>query len=234
MPRQARGSSTDDDGGDTRRAMIVTSTAAMIAGGIALESGNLAPDHCRYCVPNRLDAAGRRELVWDHPGSARLLSDVTANGVIPLLAIADAWRSHGASQQGARDLLLVAEAAALTTAATELSKTFVARRRPEESNGGTSSYWSGHTAFAFSVAVSQATQDSMRGDPNAPWVWAIGLGLASAVGYFRVAGDAHWLTDVVTGAGIGSIAGVATPMLNRRLAGSVTISPAPGGIAVQF
>jgi hypothetical protein len=234
-PIQARA----DDPGDPKQSelrttLIVTGSAALLAGVFALESKKLSPDHCRFCTPNRLDGETRRALVWDHPANARLLSDVSANGLVPLLAFADAWRAQGPTRRAAEDLLVVTEAAMLATAATEVSKNFVARRRPEESRGGTSSFWSGHTAFAFSVVVAQATQDSMRDDPRAPWVWAIGLGAATAVGYFRVAGDAHWLTDVLAGAAAGSLAGAAAPLLNRHLVGSMTISPAPGGLALRW
>jgi PAP2 superfamily protein len=82
------------------------------------------------------------------------------------------------------------------------------------------------------VAVSQATEDTLRGDPAAPWAWGIGLGLAAAVGYLRVAGDAHWLTDVLAGAAAGTAFGVAVPLAERRLVSGVTL--APGGIAVRF
>lgn len=225
---------SDSRASELRTTLIVTGAATAIAGVFALESNRLSPDHCRFCAPNRLDADSRRALVWNHPADARLLSDVAANGVVPLLAFADAWRAQGPTRRAAEDLLVVTEAAMLATAATEVSKSFVARRRPEESSGGTSSFWSGHTAFAFSVVVAQATQDSMRDDPRAAWVWAIGLGAATAVGYFRVAGDAHWLTDVLAGAAAGSLAGAAAPLMNRHLVGSVSVSPAPGGLALRW
>jgi membrane-associated phospholipid phosphatase len=77
-------------------------------------------------------------------------------------------------------------------------------------------------------------QDSMRGDEAAPWVWAIGLTLASGVGYLRVAGDAHWMTDVLAAAAVGSAFGVGVPLLEKRLVHGVTIAPAPGGFALRF
>jgi membrane-associated phospholipid phosphatase len=82
--------------------------------------------------------------------------------------------------------------------------------------------------------AAQAMQDTLRGDEAAPWVWAIGLTLATGVGYLRVGADAHWLTDVLAGAAVGTAIGVAVPLFEKRLVKGVTIAPAPGGFAIRF
>ncbi|HET7825057.1 MAG TPA: phosphatase PAP2 family protein [Anaeromyxobacter sp.] len=215
--------------------------AAGITTGALLADGLLAcvrTPECRICVPSDLDEDARERLRWMGPASAQRLSDALANGAIPLLPAVDALRSTRSLEGAGRDVLVVAEAASLAGLATEAAKDGFARRRPglpangPASSAANHSLWSGHTSFAFSVAVSQATEDTLRGDAAAPLAWAIGLALATSVGYLRIAGDAHWLTDVLAGAAVGSALGVAIPLAERRLAGSVAL--VPGGIAVRF
>jgi len=233
--RAARAGSGEDLRKDTLRAAAITASA--LALDVALSSVNTTA--CRICTPDRLDASARDALRWRDPTSAARASDLLANVAIPALAGADALRSTGSFPGAARDGLVLAEAASLASLATEGAKDGFARRRPglptsgPASPAGNHSLWSGHTSLAFSIAVAQATQDTLRGDPAAPWAWAVGLTLASAVGYLRVAGDAHWLSDVLAGAVAGSAFGVAVPLAEKRLVG-VTLAPAPGGIAIRF
>jgi membrane-associated phospholipid phosphatase len=75
------------------------------------------------------------------------------------------------------------------------------------------SFYSGHSALAFSIAAASGTVSTLRGYHSAPWVWAVGMTLASGVGYLRMAGDKHWLTDVLVGAAVGGGVGAAVPLL---------------------
>jgi membrane-associated phospholipid phosphatase len=53
-----------------------------------------------------------------------------------------------------------------------------------------------------------------------------GVPLAAATGYFRLAADRHYLTDVLAGAGVGLAVGYAVPALNApRSAMRPTITP---------
>lgn len=222
---------------DTWRAASITVGALVLTEVLAAtwENGD-----CRICSPPALDERARDALVWDHPRDAQRASDVIAKLAIPVLAGADAIRSTGSWGDAGRDALVVAEAFSLTGLATTIAKGGFARLRPGlpdepgQASGAYHSLWSSHTSLAFSVAVAQAMQDTLRDDPAAPWAWGIGLSLASAVAYLRVAGDAHWLTDVLAGAAVGSAFGVAVPLLERRLVKGVSIAPAPGGIAIRF
>jgi membrane-associated phospholipid phosphatase len=62
--------------------------------------------------------------------------------------------------------------------------------------------------------------------------------MAAGVGYLRVAGDAHWVSDVLAGAAIGGAIGWAVPWtLHRPRSGKgseVQLLPAPGGFALRF
>jgi membrane-associated phospholipid phosphatase len=44
----------------------------------------------------------------------------------------------------------------------------------------------------------------------------VGLTLAAATGYFRVAADRHYLSDVLVGGGLGSLIGFVNPFFVHR------------------
>ncbi len=212
-------------------------TAAASAVALGLSSPLLAPSGCRMCGTDAFDARAREALAWRSPALARSASDVLASGVIPLGAVLNSVlsaRSSGQPSAAAVDLLVVAEAAALAAVPNLVAKDAVARRRPE---GGNGSFYSGHTSLAFSVAAAAGTVSTMRGYPSAPWVWAGGMALATGVGYLRVAGDAHWTTDVAAGAVAGGLVGFAVPwFLHRPLRARRrwAVLPAPGGLTILF
>ncbi len=230
-----------DDGAalrtDTWRAAGITVGALVLTEVIAASWKTTA---CRICGAGSFDENARDALRWSHPEDAQRASDVLAKLALPILAGADALRSTRSWGNAGRDVLVVSETASLTMLTTQIAKGGFARLRPGlpatdgQSSSAYHSLWSYHSSLAFSIAVSQAMQDTLRGDDAAPWVWGIGLTLASAVGYLRVAGDAHWTTDVLAGAAVGSAFGVAVPLLEKRLVHGVTISPAPGGVALHF
>jgi membrane-associated phospholipid phosphatase len=66
---------------------------------------------------------------------------------------------------------------------------------------GNDSLPSGHTAEAFALATVIAEHY------DSPWIRLASYGLASAVGYARLNKDAHWASDVVAGAAIGTFVG---------------------------
>jgi len=69
-------------------------------------------------------------------------------------------------------------------------------KRPD---GGEHSFPSGHTTTAFFGAhlLAKEVKDSQ------PWLAVVGYGLATTTGALRVANNAHWVSDVLVGAGIG-------------------------------
>ncbi len=76
--------------------------------------------------------------------------------------------------------------------------------------GGNHSFPSGHTTQAFAVATAVADHyDSL-------WVKVGSYGLASAVGYARMERKAHWASDVLAGALIGTFVGRAVVNFNRH------------------
>ncbi len=56
----------------------------------------------------------------------------------------------------------------------------------------------------------------MRQYRGAEWVWVSGLSVAAATGYFRIAADKHYLTDVLAGAAVASSVGFLVPFVFHR------------------
>jgi membrane-associated phospholipid phosphatase len=229
----------------------VTAAAVAVWLGTELAKPSLAPSRCRVCEPGALDAAAREAVVWRAPARARRASDVLAFGLLPAGVAAHQLAAAGHAgdvEAGLVDLLLVAEAAALTADLTQAAKYGVGRRRPgvlhaEPGRAPTPdddlSFFSGHTSLAFSLAAGAGTVSELRGYRSAPWVYAGGFALAAAVGWLRMAGDAHWLTDVLAGAAVGTAVGIGVPrLLHPREpaagAGQPGAAPAALGFAAAF
>lgn len=85
----------------------------------------------------------------------------------------------------------------LATAVTLPSKDFISEIRPR--GNAYNSFPSGHTARAFAGA------EIMRREfwRVSPWIGVTGYLAATATGFMRLYNGAHWLTDVLAGAGIG-------------------------------
>jgi membrane-associated phospholipid phosphatase len=80
-----------------------------------------------------------------------------------------------------------------------------------------SSFPSRHSTLAFTTAVFAATVfDELHPDsPYRPWLWAGGLGVATAIAGIRVASGDHFVSDVVAGAALGALIGYAVPKLHE-------------------
>jgi membrane-associated phospholipid phosphatase len=233
----------------------VAITAAAVAAWVASEAAKplLAPSRCRICSPGALDDAARGALVWRHGDAARHASDVLAFAVLPSAVGAHqllAARDAGDTGAGWVDLLIVAEAAALAADLNQAVKYAAGRERPFVHYGNRRepvrdrdpddnlSFYSGHTTLAFSLAAGAGTVSDLRGYGSAPWIWAGGMAGAAAVGWLRIAADKHYLTDVLTGAVLGTAVGVAVPrLLHGREPGSAAGSQplvVPIGIGGTF
>ncbi|WP_437806240.1 phosphatase PAP2 family protein [Sorangium sp. So ce1078] len=214
--------------------LTVVGGAAWAASELAKKG--LAPDACRWCAVGPLDASVRDALLWSgNPGTAHDVSNVTVLAVAPVSALGltafAAWHD-GRTENMAADLLIVTEAMVVAMGLNQLTKYAVGRQRPYahfenpdvlycEGAGCARplphdddlSFFSGHSTAAFSLAAASGTVASMRGYRAAPWVWAQGMALAALSGYLRIASDRHYFTDVLTGAALGSAAGVLIPYL---------------------
>ena len=96
------------------------------------------------------------------------------------------------------------------------------------------SFPSGHTAYAFAGA-GFVSYVFAKCHPDSKWkipVIAGSYSVAAATGIMRIASGNHFLTDVLTGAVIGTAAGILVPLFHTDIFGSnVTVSPAPYGFS---
>lgn len=147
------------------------------------------------------------------------------------------------------------EAIVLSGAATGLIKGVAGRQRPYVAagdaddfsfgagfgNGRRASFPSGHATAAFATAAA-VTEETRHWWPRAPWiVGPVLYGGAAMVALARMYDDKHWASDVVLGAGIGTISGLSVVRYNHarphnrvdRWLGVTSlvpaVSPAPGG-----
>jgi membrane-associated phospholipid phosphatase len=97
-------------------------------------------------------------------------------------------------------------------------KYVIGRSRPNKDQGaydfhpfnGSASFPSGHATQAFAVAtVISEHYDSL-------WITLSAYGLASTVGYARLNNDAHWTSDVLAGAAIGTFVGHVVVQFNQH------------------
>ncbi len=231
---------------DLRLDLAATSIAT--AGWILTSAlqDKMAPAGCRWCSVDSFDAWGHNNLKWSSIKTADYASHALAYGLAPALAFsldALAANADDAIDGFWVDALVIAEAAAISSFATQIVQISAGRQRPyaHYGTGGSSgpsdntSFYSGHTSLAFSLAVASGTVASMRGYTMAPWIWGAGLAVAATTGYLRLAADKHYMTDVIAGAAIGSAVGFALPYLFHRPKESgsdkllLTATPSSGG-----
>jgi membrane-associated phospholipid phosphatase len=242
---------------DLRTDAAITAAGWALYVSSELAKDRLAPAGCRVCDTTALDAGARDRLVWDDLVPARHASDALAFALFPAGLVAHqllAARAAGDVEAGLVDVLVVAEVAAVAMTLNQATKYAVGRQRPFVRYGNWPeaeraadadddlSFFSGHTTFTFAVAAAAGTVSDLRGYRSAPWVWAVGLGLAATTGYLRIAGDKHYLSDVLVGAAVGAAAGVALPrLLHPRERGeevasapSARVTALPLGVVVVF
>ena len=230
---------------------IVTGAAAATVITLQLLKNELGPLQCKWCTPGSIDGDVARSVAWSNPKTANTLSDVMQI-VLPIGAIGygvlQGYRL-GNPSAGWSSALLITEATSIALLVNVVVKYAVARARPYvwmgqgdlygDPRDENLSFFSGHTTLAFAVAVSAGTIFLMQGMPGAGWVLGGGLALAAFTGYLRMGAEQHFLTDVLTGAAVGSLVGWAVPYLFHRPRNSGApqpgaLMPAPGGIAIAW
>jgi hypothetical protein len=214
----------------------------------ALFKEDLAPAKCRWCdrapdgtdTLNRLDRWGRG-LAGNTEASrnrAHNWSNILGFGVVPVGVLGVHYSvTRGNDVPGrvyAEDATIILQSAVLSTVVNQTVKFIAGRERPfvhqlpEEQKGlvdhasdNNLSFYSGHTNLMFSLVVASGTVASLRGYEHQEWIWAAGLPLAASVGLLRMGADKHYLTDVATGAVLGTAFGALVPLLlHGRTSGS--------------
>jgi membrane-associated phospholipid phosphatase len=126
--------------------------------------------------------------------------------------------------------LLYFENLMLTSAGVTISKGIFRRIRPMTYNDDVPykrkidntdlrhSFYSGHTAIAFSsVVFFAAVYDRYyRHSKWRPYVWGGSLALGSSVGILRILAGKHFPTDVIVGAIMGGVTGYLVPLVHKK------------------
>lgn len=185
------------------------------AGGLAYFADQAVRDAVRGSGPQGasvLDAVAGYGNPYGSPGVLALSAVMYGSGLLtkrPMIAAT-----------GLRGL----EAIAVSGLVTATIKGLAGRKRPAISPDDPGSFaWlrgmreggdyqavpSGHTTAAFAFATAAHLEVKRRAPRHARWVGFAVYGSALTTAYGRMHDDRHWLSDVVTGAGIGSVTAAA-------------------------
>jgi hypothetical protein len=225
---------------------LVTGTSAAATLTLLLLQKQLAPTRCRWCDPPGFDADLSRSLRWHDPKAAARGSDALAialaGGALGY-GLLDGYR-RGDPEVGWENAFLVTEATSVAMLLDSGVKYAVGRQRPDAWRGRADagprsdrnlSFFSGHTTFAFALASSSSTLLLSQHAPHAGTYSVLAFGAAATVAYLRVAAEKHYPSDVLVGAGVGTLVGWAIPhFFHAPRPGGVQVLPAPGGIAVVW
>jgi membrane-associated phospholipid phosphatase len=175
-------------------------------------------------------------------------------------ALTTAWWYRG-SREAAQEMALIdLEALAVAGAVQGVTNVMVSRERPYGRDCGSSelpsdsidctssgryrSFFSGHTSLSFTGAALICVHHFKNELIGAPWdalSCAGGYAVATATGTFRMMGDMHYATDVLTGALMGTLVGYGVPLLHYSRRGSTAsplagvelhLIPSPGGVGL--
>ena len=243
---------------------ILTGGAILVAG-----ASNLIPTKPNvWTSRNNVDEWARRGLSakrYEASRWARDVSDllVSVNVSFPLLfdsLIVTYW--YRRSPEVAAEMALIStESIAIAAALQGVTSGIASRERPYsrkcgkgidphhtdcESSNRYRSFFSGHTTNAFAAAGAACTahlHHSVFGSGLADGL-ACGLAFVSAgtVGTMRIVGQKHYLSDVATGAAVGTLVGLGTPWLlhygplarqdDAKQKVSLTLLPLPNGLSL--
>lgn len=250
------------------------STAEWILTGVtgvgAVASQAIPANTTRWVGTTSFDESVRNSLRFGTRGAriaASDVSDVLLASEVNLLIVDDfavTWWMRQSPDAAYQMGLLDAEVIALTIGVDGMVAGFTSRERPyfRECEGPDAldnqdcrsstryrSFFSGHTATTFAAAsltcmhhAHFALYESSAADAI---TCASAYAVATATGYLRIAADKHYATDVLTGAGYGTLVGLVVPWAFHYRAGlaikskrgaSIQFLPGPlgGSIAGQF
>lgn len=238
LPQRGEGSARTWDPSWRRFSLgdyILTGGALVVAGGSALIPANTAS----WRGTNSFDESVRNAIgitSYDRGLWARDLSDVGLSVAVSYPVLVDSlivtyWYRRSSDVAG-QMALITAESVAVAAALQGLSAGLTKRERPYGRNCGGSidpeldackqstrnrSFFSGHTTVSFAAAAvscSHHAHHDVFGDPLADALsCASGFTVAGVVGTMRIVGDQHYATDVLMGAGIGTLSGLGVPWL---------------------
>lgn len=169
------------------------------------------PNISNLTPPNKFDSNIRNILYWKNTNNAnaKKISDILLYGIfvggMPLSSY---------YMKNSNLFLINLEILSINGLVTNFVKYSTGRQRPysfynthKNDDESYKSFFSGHTSTAFALGTSTAKMLIKYTKIDHRTVWVGALGLAAATGYFRIAADMHYFTDVLTGAIVGSSIG---------------------------
>jgi membrane-associated phospholipid phosphatase len=224
----APGVARAEDGGPAYRLSLEVDLPVLLLGVSSASSyflmSETAPPACApRCDPANVNAfdrpfAGLYSTRWQTVGDVATAATLV---LVPLTILAGERASDGL-----RDILVVAEAALVTSAVQVPFSYAVGRPRPrvygdlaplserDDANAGRS-FFSGHVANCVAAVV--ATHGALRRLHRPKLAWTalvVGLSGSALVGVARVAAGSHFPSDVLVGALVGTGVGIAVPALH--------------------
>jgi len=216
---------------------IITTSVAVATTGAFI----LVPPRTGSSSRNPFDETFRDAFRLSSPGQRRTaanVSDVLVAALWLYEAVVDpfivAWAVHGQSATGAQMFLIDAEVQTITAALQGVVAAIVGRERPlsrdcddpAETLGRESgvcsgndrhrSFFSGHTSQAFAAAGAQCMHHlhlPLYGSLTPFVPCAASFAVAAMAGGLRIMADRHYMSDVLTGATVGTLVGVLVPWL---------------------
>lgn len=188
-------------------------------GGLAIVAANqlfldkFAPTEPSWNEPNSFDLYFRNKLKWSdiNMTCADNISDALAWSML-------IFSTFGAPSIGDlaynQHLLINLQVLAATGIVVGATKYLIARQRPYahfEIDAGLNkskdnlSFFSGHTAFAFATATSSSMMLQEKYNHNSGVIWSSALTVAAITGILRIAAERHYMTDVLSGAIVGTL-----------------------------
>lgn len=217
---------------------IITGAGAAIALGAAIVppqkkhafGGVLFDDEARRVL--RMPTSEGRYIARD---ASDVILSLEATWPLFVDALITTWWYRGSPDAAGQMALVDAQALSIVTAIQGATNTIVSRERPygqicgtAEQPGSTNdcegnvryrSFFSGHSAFTFMsaglICVHHQKLDLLRGGGDEIACVAAYTG-AAATATLRVMGDMHYVSDVAVGAGVGTLVGLAVPLLHYR------------------
>jgi undecaprenyl-diphosphatase len=186
-----------------------------------------------------------RSLMFSYNKTLDIISDYGVYGmlVLPIVSVIgnandiNTWLTYG---------IMYSEAFLLTFGTKDLLKNAIIRYRPYMYNGGVpagqendyyNSFPSGSTSLAFLSATFLSTT-FFQEYPDSKWKLPVIIGsysLAVGVSAMRITSGAHFITDVLAGAAIGSFYGWIIPFLHKNNSNNnVTVNVVPNGFLVAL